>query len=84
MAESKVGEVEWRSMESAPRDGTCILVYFKQHGAISVFWHDPFGNGESKIWCVDDFKHGPYMVRGYCDGDDTHWMPLPPAPEPKP
>lgn len=76
---------QWQPIESAPKDGTRILVYFKQHGWISCFWGAPEHSSDQTpyIWCIDDFKHGPYAVRGYSDGDDTHWMPLPDAPEVK-
>jgi hypothetical protein len=73
----------WQPIETAPRDGSRILVWFRTHGAVSVSWDDPDGDTDSKwaIWCVDDFKHGPWSVRGYREGDDTHWMPLPDGPE---
>lgn len=43
-------------------------------------WVDRYDDG-SFIWCVDDNKHGEYALRGYVDGDDTHWMKLPPEPK---
>lgn len=73
---------EWRPIETAPRDGTTILVYFRQHGAMTVRSddeHDPCDDW--RLWYVDDHKHGPYVVRGYRPGDDTHWMPLPQPPK---
>ena len=72
-------KMEWQPIETAPRDGTTILVYFKRHGAMSVSWTSREDDG-FYIWCVDDHKFGPYAVRGYMHGDDTHWMPLPPPP----
>ena len=72
--------MEWQPIETAPKDGTRILVNF--HGRVKeVFWDDPYGeNMTFAIWCVDDDKHGPYPLRGYSEGDDTHWMPLPEPP----
>ena len=72
----------WLPIDSAPRDGTEVIVWFKQHGAISCSWPDSDGHPASEWahWHVDDFKHGPFPVRGYSDGDATHWMPLPAAP----
>lgn len=67
----------WQPIETAPRDGTVILVYFKRRGAKSVRW-------EEGVWHVDDHKHGPFPVRGYIDSDVTHWMPLPQPPKEKP
>lgn len=71
--------VAWQPIETAPKDGTTILVYFRQHGAMTVFWgdHDYDHTSEYATWLVEDHKHGPYPVRGYSKGDDTHWMPLP-------
>lgn len=76
-------------IETAPRDGTVILVYFRQHGWMSVRWTDIDDDSDSEYahWCVDDYKHGPFPVRGYKEGDDECWMPLPngidPAPQEK-
>ena len=71
----------WKPIETAPRDGTTVVVYFKGHGPMTVAWEDPWGDGpEGAIWCVTDHKHGPYPVRGYRTGDDTHWRPLPAPP----
>lgn len=78
---------EWRPIESAPRDGTDILVYFapitgRITGAWKVSWENLYGERtpEDGSWCVDDNKHGPYPLRGYCAGDATHWQPLPASP----
>lgn len=75
--------MKWQPIETVPKDGTCILVFFKQHGPLTVYWADTDGNSDSEYacWVVDDFKHGPYRVRGYMEEDCTHWMPLPPKPE---
>lgn len=78
--------MRWQPIETVPKDGSSILVYFKSAalGVQQVFWHDIHNLGDG-IWCVDDNKHGPYALRGYCDGDDTHWMPLPAPPtDPRP
>lgn len=83
-AAAKVREAQqWQPIETAPKDGTTILVWFKQHGAMTVCWGDRDYNHTSEyaVWLVDDHKHGPYPVRGYSRGDDTHWMPLPAPPQ---
>lgn len=75
-------ETAWQPIETAPRDGTPILVSFKNKGVFRVTWEDPWGDDpDMAIWCVDDEKHGPYPLRGYVDGDDMGWMPLPTPPE---
>src|SRR5205085_5223681 len=80
-----VGVAAWQPIETAPKDGTPILVFFKHGGGVMrVTWDSPHYDEvtpENGIWCVDDNKHGPYALRGYSEGDDTHWMPLPDAPD---
>ena len=73
---------EWQPIETAPKDGTSILVYFGTIGVRQVAWTEP-SYADWEIWCVDDNKHGPYALRGYSDEGPrapTHWMPLPPLP----
>jgi hypothetical protein len=64
-------------IETAPKDGSEILVYFQGIGWKSVMWIEETFDG---AWCVDDGKHGPLRVRGYLSGGATHWMPLPENP----
>ena len=76
--------MEWLPIETAPRDGSEILVYFKKIGVRQVSWCDRNGDteGDCVLWRVDDNKYEPYpLLRGYSRGDDTHWMPLPPPPK---
>ena len=72
----------WQPIETAPKNGTRILVYFRDMGVHAVLWTDFDGDSDSEYagWYVDDNKNGPYPLRGYIAGDDTHWMPLPEAP----
>jgi hypothetical protein len=66
-------------IDTAPRDGTEILVYFQGIGWKSVTWEvGDYGYGS---WCVDDGKNGPFALRMYSTGGDTHWLPLPEEPE---
>lgn len=82
------GMAGWMPIETAPKDGTLILVHFKSKGVRAVSWDSPFHDDvtdENGIWCVDDDKHGPYGLRGYNDEGPTaptHWMPLPDPPLP--
>ena len=62
-----------------PMDGSTILAFFKHIGWITVSWCEP-ANADWEIWCVDDQKHGPFALRGYRDGDLTHWANLPKDP----
>ena len=60
----------WRSIASAPKDGTIILGFDPNYGRIGMWW----GRGEW-ISTVDADPSMPIAP--------THWMPLPPAPEVK-
>lgn len=76
--------VGWMGIDSAPKDGTRILVSFGNMGVREVAWLEP-ENASFEIWCVDDNKHGPFALRGWSDHDGslnapTDWQPLPPAP----
>jgi hypothetical protein len=72
---------QWRPMETAPRDGTRILVDFGQVGVHAVTWEDPDNREGVPGWCVDDLKFGPYALRRYMETDVKGWMPLPAAKE---
>ena len=71
----------WQPIETAPKDGTWILLASKDDDeglAIqSGFWGDGFYYG----W--RDFKNDSCGIGGF---EPTHWMPLPPEPPttPKP
>lgn len=60
----------WRPIESAPKDGTAVLLFFpkRYQGKGGVSW-GCFVNGD---W-LDS--------RAIRDNDATHWMPLPAPPE---
>lgn len=63
---------EWQPIETAPKDGTAILVYAGQF-CYCVEWVEEFD-----WWAVEDNKLGPFRLRGQAP---THWMPLPPPPK---
>jgi hypothetical protein len=63
----------WRPIESAPRDGTKILVSCL-HGQYVVACLKEYKNNPSlDCWYVDDNKHSPLLLRGAAP---THWAPL--------
>lgn len=68
----------WRDdIESAPRDGTRVLLYIFGLGIFCAYWEDG-------VWCADDNDHDYLPIRGYGGAtgrDPTHWMPLPLPPE---
>lgn len=67
--------VEWRPIETAPRDGTKIDVWHGGERMTDVYWSDI-----QDAWCFD----------GACGPEEPtplaafppvrHWLPLPPAP----
>lgn len=70
--------VEWRPIETAPRDGTLILcLYPERHGQ---------GRVSLRYWAFGDWPSSG-RTEGWSDQhrqlrktDPTHWLPLPPAP----
>lgn len=80
-----MSEMEWRSIETAPRDGTKILVYRPlaaktQDEPICVKRSTP---GDRGCWpaTIPEGCDGKNFTDGYCYA--THWMPLP-SPPPSP
>ena len=68
----------WRSIETAPKDGTSILLYGVWKGEVSKNpeYRDIFKAAYSfDEWVVCDSDiYGPIVL------DPTHWMPLPDIP----
>jgi hypothetical protein len=60
---------EWQPIETAPRDGTKILVSRK-----------PEPGFERHIVGIDMFKEGTWWLSRKCM-QPSHWMPLPAPPE---
>jgi len=57
--------MDWRSIETAPQDGTRVLTLDLELSYICISHWD----GDS--WCENDYDN-LYIL-------PTHWMPLPPA-----
>jgi len=64
-------DAEWLTIETAPKDGTAVLV------AEGWFCYCVEWNKEFDWWAVDDNKLGPFRLRGQAP---THWKPLPTPP----
>lgn len=70
---------EWQPIETAPRDGTAILVCAQSD-------HDEW-NFMAVFWCIPDCHQRGWAVISHgfrefsCFVSPTHWMPLPAAPE---
>lgn len=72
---------EWQPIDTAPKDGTPILLWDAESKSVNVgYWLDrytqPFHalvRGEDANWC-DDGGANPIF-------NATHWMPLPDPPK---
>lgn len=73
--------VEWRPIETAPRDGTVILgwsSFFPKRRPVEVAWDpDRYARKPVPRWVARDAVYGR---RAFIDHPLTHWLPLPPAP----
>jgi hypothetical protein len=71
----------WETIDTAPKDGTPILVDFGRLGVHRVFWSEaPFGPGIG-AWCVTDLKSEDRPLRRYVESEVRGWMPLPDPPQ---
>jgi hypothetical protein len=86
---------EWRSIESAPKDGTDVLVFAPEVGVAVLarfaapcdFMTEHEGrrydisdeDWDAPDWFAADFIQGCRLTN---DGKPTHWMPLPEPPSP--
>lgn len=80
---------EWQSIETAPKDGTLIDVWFESHGLSSrdsdetvpcVGFRAEEAMWFSGEWCDMDGNRHP-SLDGYTNVIATHWMPLPEPPK---
>ena len=85
----------WQPIETAPRDGTSVLLFTACHGITQAWfsageWEEHYEYGpqyNGPVWvCADDAfqieveEMGP-DVDDMHHGTATHWQPLPPPPE---
>ena len=72
--------MQWQPIDTAPKDGTLILVYpglwTGKTCSIARFNGDEYSNKPRPYWSRDD-AYGRINVSR--DKPPTHWMPLPPA-----
>ena len=74
----------WQPIETAPKDGTWILVYEPHNYEPEVHivrWAESDGWPNGKTWLTEEYGGGP---DGHSATDATHWMPLPDAPNKEP
>jgi len=67
-------EIEWRTMETAPKDGTNILLWWPEqfHCPLTGHWADKWNPWIG--WKVTGWSHGKFIT------SPTHWRPLPSPP----
>lgn len=73
--------MEWQPIETAPKDGTEVLIYYPEWGnkknVVFAAEYDIGRPGMEEVegtWYV--FHYGPKPA-----APPTHWMPLPPPPK---
>lgn len=61
---------DWQPIDTAPKDGTPILVWNAGYVAVMCWWERcwEYANGIQRYWPRADER------------EPTHWMPLPDAP----
>ena len=74
--EKEVAEMkdDWRPIETAPKDGTKVLMFPSPHGFYAGYWIGHWTDLYGGVWYMDDIGHLNGMWA------PTHWMPLPPPP----
>lgn len=69
---------EWQPIETAPKDGSHILVGGPWMPVCEVSWH------KATDWDYPGWRCGRFGAKGYDDlgaYEPTHWMPLPEPPK---
>lgn len=64
----------WQPIESAPKDGTRVLIY--QGGHVYIAWWDE--KDWTGVWVIFDCDDSFYSLTA---DHPTHWLPLPDPPE---
>lgn len=72
--------MDWQPIETAPKDGTIILTYWRDHPVLAAWEND----GEREGFWVLMFTRGGagYSLHGnYAPYIPTHWLPVPEYPQ---
>ncbi len=76
--------MEWRPIETAPKDGTWVLLYAppkqyeRETGEMYVATWEPIDYNSGPQWAFGARGMEHSFLRGVYDA--THWMPLPQPP----
>lgn len=84
-AKRLMAEISWKPIETAPKDGTWILIYGGCIGdeldnrIVTAYWDDD----ESSVYdpCWRSFSEDAGVYGAFHDTEPTHWMPLPHPPK---
>ena len=74
---------EWLPIESAPKDGSSVLVWSKRGGRAIAWWSNDaiiFEGEDRPHWVAfncDDYFYSVHLIG---DREPTHWQPLPEPP----
>ena len=74
--------MNWQPIETAPKDGTHVLLSdgIKVRTGWFTKWHSPFAAKDAEGWALN--WNSEFSVPDETM-EPTHWMPLPDAPEGK-
>lgn len=78
-----MGEQAWRPIETAPRDGTKVLLYCPTRGVVGGRWSDNRYAKTPRPYWSNDLER-LYGVQATRFDQPTHWLPLPDPPTPDP
>lgn len=70
---------EWQPIETAPKDGNCVILGSATLGAEPAFWHNGSGNYWGLAGWYAERDRGILLARPF--GGFTHWQPLPEPPK---
>ena len=71
---------DWQPIETAPKDGTRVLIYVEGFIAVCEMCEEPDG---SRRWiCGETTRLDGRVERVQLNACATHWMPLPAPPVP--
>lgn len=75
--------MNWQPIETAPKDGTEIILYNGNDISIGYFASCGYDNDDRYQWIVFDADIFPGMLNGWPNNEHgpTHWMPLPEPPK---
>lgn len=74
-----LAEREWRPIAGAPKDGTDVMLYWRNPGEQGTI-DQCYWDGERKAWLMF-CEHHDSLERW--QGGYTHWLPLPAPPHPE-